>query len=129
MPKKNALRAMEEISILGQLNSPYIVGYIDSFVSGSKVNIVMEYCENGDLEKHILNSGDAPFSEGKLWRYFLQICLGLHHLHSQKIIHRDLKPMNILLTEGFERVKIADLGVATKLESSPLKTSIQDFDG
>ena len=49
MPKKYALLAMEEITILGSLNSPYIVGYIDSFVSSTKVNIIMEYCENGDL--------------------------------------------------------------------------------
>ena len=49
MPKEMALQAMEEISILGSLNSPHIVQYIDSFVSDTKVNIIMEFCENGDL--------------------------------------------------------------------------------
>ena len=49
MPKELALQAMEEISILGSLNSPYIVKYIDSFISNPKVNIVMEFCECGDL--------------------------------------------------------------------------------
>jgi len=50
MPKKEALAAMDEIDILAQLTeSEHIVKYYDSFVSGTKVNIVMEYCENGDL--------------------------------------------------------------------------------
>jgi serine/threonine protein kinase len=40
---------MEEISILGSLSSPYIVTYIDSFISDTKVNIIMEFCEHGDL--------------------------------------------------------------------------------
>ena len=44
---------MEEISLLGSLSSPYVVSYIDSFVSGTKVNIIMEYCENGDLSSLI----------------------------------------------------------------------------
>lgn len=49
MPKEDALLAMEEISILGSMSSPFIVAYIDSFVADTKVNIVMEYCQHGDL--------------------------------------------------------------------------------
>lgn len=49
MPKQAALQAMEEISILGSLSSLYVVGYVDSFVSSTKVCIIMEFCENGDL--------------------------------------------------------------------------------
>lgn len=46
---------MDEISILGSLNSPYIVTYIDSFISDTKVNIIMEYCENGDIQTLLLS--------------------------------------------------------------------------
>lgn len=49
MPKEEALLAMEEIDLLGSISSPFIVAYIDSFVSDMKVNIVMEYCQYGDL--------------------------------------------------------------------------------
>ena len=45
---------MDEINILGQLDSPYIVSYIDSFVCEQKVNIIMEFCENGDLETYLI---------------------------------------------------------------------------
>jgi len=54
MPKKEALQAMDEIDILAQLiDCPQIVKYHDSFISGTKVNIVMEYCESGDLQKYM----------------------------------------------------------------------------
>ena len=41
--------AVHEATILAQINSPYIVKYYDSFTEKSNINIVMEYCENGDL--------------------------------------------------------------------------------
>ena len=51
MPRKEALQTMNEIDLHGQLaNVPFVVKYIDSFISGqNKVNIVMEYCSGGDL--------------------------------------------------------------------------------
>lgn len=65
---------MEEISILGSLSSPHIVSYIDSFVSGTKVNIIMEFCEFGDLQSYIVNKwrqGSKTLSENKIWAYFI----------------------------------------------------------
>ncbi len=50
MPKEAAFQAMEEIPMLGSLSSPFVVGYIDSFISDEKVNIIMEFCEGGDLQ-------------------------------------------------------------------------------
>jgi NIMA (never in mitosis gene a)-related kinase len=105
---------MEEISILGSLSSPYIVAYIDSFVSDTKVNIIMEYCEHGDLQSFIINKqklGATFLPENTVWRYFIQICLGVYYLHSKEILHRDLKTLNIFLCKD-NQVKIGDLGVA-----------------
>ena len=67
---------MEEISMLGSLSSPYIVSYIDSFVQGTKVNIIMEYCELGDLQSLIVGrlyslAGQSAFGENVIWRYFI----------------------------------------------------------
>ena len=46
MPRREALQTMNEIDLHGQLaNVPFVVKYIDSFISGqNKVNIVMEFC-------------------------------------------------------------------------------------
>lgn len=44
MPKEVALEQLMEIELLGELESPYIVGYYDSFIESTKINIIMEYC-------------------------------------------------------------------------------------
>ena len=41
--------AVHEATILSSIESPFIVKYYDSFTEKSIINIVMEYCENGDL--------------------------------------------------------------------------------
>jgi len=54
MSKKQSFEAMEEINIMGIVESPYVVRYYDSFLSdGKKINIVMEFCEHGDLHSYI----------------------------------------------------------------------------
>ena len=45
------LKSIEnEALILKEINSEYIVKYIDSFIENEYYNIVMEYCENKDLK-------------------------------------------------------------------------------
>ena len=104
--------------ILGQLNSKHIVQYIDSFVHGNKVNIIMEYCEYGDLFTYLKNKasqGLNSLSESSIWKYLIQLCLGINYLHNEKkILHRDLKTLNIFLCKDGS-IKIGDLGVARKL--------------
>ena len=55
--------------------------------------------------------------EDVIWKYLIQICVGLHHLHANKILHRDLKAINIFLTQE-DDIRIGDLGVA-KLITDP----------
>ena len=44
LPKSAALEALHEIELLGGLDSHFIVEYFDSFITGSMINIIMEYC-------------------------------------------------------------------------------------
>ena len=103
-----------EASILSQIKSIYIVKYLDSFEENNNLNIVMEYCDGGDLEQLISNKKKFPLEEELIWKLFIQITLGLTALHNLKILHRDLKSSNIFLTKDL-KVKIGDLGVAKKL--------------
>jgi len=45
--------ALNEVKILSALENPYIVKYYDSFIEKNYLNIVMEYCDGGDLAGYI----------------------------------------------------------------------------
>lgn len=116
--------ALDEINVMSKMDSHYIVKYYDSFISNScKVNIVMEHCEHGDLHKLLKKRKDPTdeskhkyLSENRIWSFFIQICIGLYHMHASCVLHRDLKTLNIFLTKE-NKIKIGDLGVAKILEN------------
>jgi len=67
--------------------------YIESFVENSKLYIVMEHADGGDLSNaiKIQKQKNIRWSEEEVMRIFVQICLALKHVHDTNILHRDLK--------------------------------------
>ena len=122
--EKNEVR--QEAKILSSINSDFVVKYYDSFEENNNINIVMEYCDEGDLHNFILKKREENklIEEKLIWNLFIKMTIGLAHIHKMKILHRDLKTMNIFLKSGFQ-VKIGDLGVAkVLLKNSFAKTLI-----
>lgn len=76
----------------------------------------MEYADGGDLAQLLTRrrEGDSPLSEEEALGYFVQVCLGMKHIHDQGIMHRDIKSQNVFLTKG-GFVKLGDFGVAKAL--------------
>lgn len=109
--------AVYEAKILAKIDSPYIVKYYDSFTEKGVINIIMEYCENGDLGMYLKRQMQRKVSEAKIWRFFIEICMGIQYLHSNKILHRDIKTINVFLSSG-DKVKLGDLGVAKMLNQT-----------
>ena len=35
-------------------------------------------------------------------RYFVQLCLGLKHIHDRNVMHRDIKSNNVFISRGTE---------------------------
>eukprot|EP00292_Cryptomonas_paramecium_P009045 CAMPEP_0113712618 /NCGR_PEP_ID=MMETSP0038_2-20120614/31495_1 /TAXON_ID=2898 /ORGANISM="Cryptomonas paramecium" /LENGTH=249 /DNA_ID=CAMNT_0000639171 /DNA_START=32 /DNA_END=778 /DNA_ORIENTATION=+ /assembly_acc=CAM_ASM_000170 len=126
--KKERDSARKEVSILGALKHPNIIEYRDSFEDGGFLCIVMAFADGGDLTGRIkvqqgLRKG---FSEDQILDWFVQICLGMKHVHDRKILHRDLKSQNIFLTGSHKIIKLGDFGIAKVLDSTNgfAKTSI-----
>jgi NIMA (never in mitosis gene a)-related kinase 1/4/5 len=99
---------------MAKLNNKYIVRMIESFTSDQKINIIMELCENGDLGLYLKKQMGRQLPETKIWKFFIEMCLGLVYLHSNRILHRDIKTINMFLTKD-DSIKIGDLGVAKVL--------------
>ena len=117
--KANIEDAKNEARILKQLEYKYIVKCFDSFEENNSLNIVMEYCEKGDLATLLKDykQKNKYLPENLIWKFFIQISLGLAYIHYHKILHRDLKTLNIFLTKNLD-VKIGDLGVAKILQNT-----------
>eukprot|EP00002_Diphylleia_rotans_P017781 TRINITY_DN3450_c0_g1_i11.p1 TRINITY_DN3450_c0_g1~~TRINITY_DN3450_c0_g1_i11.p1 ORF type:complete len:890 (-),score=148.07 TRINITY_DN3450_c0_g1_i11:702-3371(-) len=111
--------AITEVKALSFLDHPCIIKYYDAFFSGEKLNIVMELADNGTLyaflKKQSFISRRLP--EETIWRIFIQITMGLYHIHKRGILHRDLKSLNILIDKD-HNMKIGDLGCAKILSAS-----------
>jgi serine/threonine-protein kinase len=86
----------------------------------------MQYHEEGDLDKLLLENRNLSFDEkGSILR---QILLGLEFLHEQHpkgIIHRDLKPKNIMMARNHNKYvpKITDFGISQWIGSGKRQVS------
>ena len=107
------LKTIENESlILKQINSEYIVKYVDSFIDNEHFNIVMEYCDNKDLKSfiNIHKNNNELINEEVIYNIILDICYGIKEIHSKNLIHSDLKPENIFISKDYE-IKIGDFGI------------------
>jgi serine/threonine protein kinase len=110
--KKSEQLALNERSCLAAVESIFVVNLKYSFHSKDDVYLILDLMTGGDLGFHLHQRG--KFSEAQCLYYAARIMLALQALHDKKYVYRDLKPENCLLAED-GRVKITDLGLATKI--------------
>ncbi|KAI8924660.1 kinase-like domain-containing protein, partial [Entophlyctis helioformis] len=107
-----------EIAVLSDLKSPWVTRYHGSYVRGSCLWIVMEYCAGGSC-RDIL-SGHGVFDERQVAYIVQEMLRGLVYIHGLGRIHRDIKAANVLLM-GDGRVKLADFGVSGQITATITK--------
>ncbi|KAI9794873.1 MAG: Serine/threonine-protein kinase [Peltula sp. TS41687] len=114
--KKLKENLYSEIHILKGLHHPHIVALIDCHETNAHINLVMEFCQLGDLSYFIKkrdrlashpSTADMirkyPSQSGGglhevIVRHFLQqLTSALEFLRARNFIHRDVKPQNLLL--------------------------------
>ncbi|XP_056127344.1 serine/threonine-protein kinase Nek5 [Rhinichthys klamathensis goyatoka] len=108
----------KEVTLLSKMRHPNIVAFYKSFYDRDNLYILMEYCDAGDLMNRIKMQRGKPFTEQQIVDWFVQICLGLKHVHDRKVLHRDIKAQNIFLTQGGQKVKLGDFGIAKSLNNT-----------
>ncbi|KAH8101044.1 Pkinase-domain-containing protein [Phellopilus nigrolimitatus] len=104
----------QEIQILSQLDSQHVTKYHGSFLKGSNLWIVMEYCSGGSCSD-LMKPG--VFREEYIAIIVRELLRGLDYLHMEGKLHRDIKAANILLSATGE-VKLADFGVSGQLSGT-----------
>jgi len=92
-------------------------------VEKGKLNIVMEFCSGGDLDKYLKRLAGRPMKDELIWKFFIQMCIGLRDIHSKRILHRDIKALNVFLTHD-ENIRIGDLGVAKEMKQDFARTVV-----
>lgn len=103
-----------EVAILRELNHAHCLRMDGHFDEGSRVFVVLELIQGGELFQKICK--EKHFTEKKAAGMMHDILSGIAYLHKKGIIHRDLKPENLLLTSKDDNasIKIVDFGFAEK---------------
>ena len=83
----DATELMKEIQILEDCDSPYVVGYLGSYMKDGDLWIVMEYCAAGSLTD-LMTIANVTLGEKELQHAIAGTLLGLEYLHSTRLIHR-----------------------------------------
>ena len=113
--EKEKTNSLNEVRILASVKSNHVISYKEAFFDekDSTLGIVMEYADNGDLYKKIVEYKKKKiyFEEIDIWKIFIQLVKGLKALHDLQILHRDLKSANVFLFKN-GNAKLGDLNVS-----------------
>lgn len=122
MNEKERKEAENEVAVLRRLKHPNVVEYIGSANHNGTLQIMMEFCNAGDLEQLIRKQKGVHFSEEVIARIFVQMAQAVRYLHERRILHRDLKAQNVFLMQkdagGPLIVKLGDFGISTVLRNT-----------
>ncbi|XP_048233374.1 CBL-interacting serine/threonine-protein kinase 9 [Ricinus communis] len=98
-----------EISTMKLIKHPNVIKIFEVMASKTKIYIVLEFIDGGELFDKIARHGRLKEDEAR--RYFHQLINAVDYCHSRGVFHRDLKPENLIL-DSYGVLKVSDFGLS-----------------
>jgi NIMA (never in mitosis gene a)-related kinase len=123
---ENRKKAEYEVEVLKLMKGlPHFIQLYDSFYAGHVLHMILDYANEGDLEKYIIKRKDLgkPLTVDEQDYVLYSILYPVNEMHKRKAIHRDIFPKNILIQSEekdcckVKNVLLSDFRMTKLLES------------
>lgn len=116
----------EEVKAIASLRHPHIAQIFENGLVDDRPFYAMEYIAGGTLSDRLKQTPLPPRQAAEL---LLALARAMQHAHEHHVLHRDLKPGNILLEPNTLDPKIADFGLAKRLNDDTKLTRTGEIFG
>uniref|UniRef100_A0A3Q3ERH1 Ribosomal protein S6 kinase n=1 Tax=Labrus bergylta TaxID=56723 RepID=A0A3Q3ERH1_9LABR len=111
---KTAEHTRTERQVLEHIRqSPFLVTLHYAFQTDTKLHLILDYVNGGELFTHLVQR--VRFKEQEVALYSGEIVSALEHLHQLGIVYRDLKLENILL-DSSGHIVLTDFGLSKEFD-------------
>uniref|UniRef100_A0A674P355 Ribosomal protein S6 kinase alpha-5 n=1 Tax=Takifugu rubripes TaxID=31033 RepID=A0A674P355_TAKRU len=111
---KTAEHTRTERQVLEHIRqSPFLVTLHYAFQTDTKLHLILDYVNGGELFTHLVQR--VRFKEQEVALYSGEIVLALEHLHKLGVVYRDLKLENILL-DSSGHIVLTDFGLSKEFD-------------
>jgi hypothetical protein len=105
---------LAEAEILAALDHPSVLRVRNLVAIAGELALVMELVDGPDLRRRL--RADGPLAPPSAAAIGSQVAGALAYIHGRGVVHCDVKPGNILVPAAGDPVRLADFGVARRLD-------------
>jgi serine/threonine protein kinase len=91
-----ALGTLSQNQSLWRVRCPFVVRLHYAFESRSRIHLVVDYVQGGQLMYHLHKRFPNGCAEEQARFHAAEVVLALEHLHAHGVVHGDLKPANVI---------------------------------